>query len=308
VRADYSRYGGFAPSARVGLRYELNPLGTTVLKAGFGTFVGNLPLAVPAFGGYAARTDTRLDPADGSVIGSTTLTPSVGALRLPRARALTVGVEQQIAPRLDGQVSMTIRDSSRLATLQVPDSSGAMTVDSSGTGTYREVQVSLRKTWEGDQQVFVSYVRSSSTGELNDFSAAFRALAVPLVQPGSVSRLSTDAPNRVLMWGTFNLPRRVVISPVGEWRSGFPFSALDPRYLYAEAPNDRRYPGFFSMDMVVYKTMTVKKRSADVGVQLFNVTNHKNPRDVYSVVGAPRYGEFTNSVGTILRGYMLFKW
>ena len=61
-------------------------------------------------------------------------------------------------------------------------------------------------------------------------------------------------------------------------------------------------------DMVIYKTFTVRKRSADIGTQIFNVTNHWNPRDVYAVMGTPRSGEFTNSVGPILRGYMLLKW
>jgi hypothetical protein len=60
-------------------------------------------------------------------------------------------------------------------------------------------------------------------------------------------------------------------------------------------------------DIVVYKTFTVRKWSADLGVQVFNLTNHHNPRDVYPVIGAPRFGQFTNSVGPILRGYMLLK-
>ena len=83
---------------------------------------------------------------------------------------------------------------------------------------------------------------------------------------------------------------------------------MDERYTYAGPPNSRSFPTFLATDMVVYKTFTVKKRSADIGMQVFNITNHRNPRDVYSVVGAPRYGEFTNSVGPILRGYMLLKW
>jgi hypothetical protein len=308
VRADYSRYGGATPSSRAGLRWEMTEGGTTVLKAGIGTFVGNLPLLVPAYRDYPARTDQTLDAATGEVLTSLKFTPTTSGLRLPQARAITVGLERQLAPRLDGQVSATIRDSSRLATLGVPTTGGALTLASTGTARYREVQVSVRRTWERDQQLFISYVRSASEGELNDFSAVFRTLGVPLVQPGGISRLTTDAPHRLLVWGTFNLPKRMVISPVSEWRSGFPFSAFNSRYLYSGTPNSRNYPAFFSTDLVVYKTVTYKGRTADLGVQAFNITNHQNPRDVYSVVGAPRYGEFTNSVGPIFRGYMLIKW
>ena len=128
------------------------------------------------------------------------------------------------------------------------------------------------------------------------------------MQPGGIARLAADAPNRVLAWGTFNLPRRVVVSPVVEWRDGFPYSVVDNRYFYASAPNDRRFPAFMSTDFVVYKTFTAKKRNADIGFQLFNATNHFNPRDVYPVIGDPRCNTFTNSVGPILRGYMLLKW
>jgi hypothetical protein len=205
-------------------------------------------------------------------------------------------------------VSFTARESTRLPTLEVPRTSGVLFLRGDGVASYRELQVSARRTFEKDQQIFVSYVRSTSTGELNDFAALTQGFDAPLVQPGGIARLAADAPNRVLAWGTFNLPRRIVVSPVVEWRDGFPFSVLDARYFYAGAPNDRRFPAFMSTDLIVYKTFTAKKRNADIGFQLFNATDHFNPRDVYPVVGDPRFGTFTNSVGPILRGYMLLKW
>jgi hypothetical protein len=205
-------------------------------------------------------------------------------------------------------VAATDRRSSRLATLHVPLESGPMTVRSSGSGSYRELQVSMRRVLDHDQQVFVSYVLSSSRGEVNDFANLFRGMDAPLLQPGGVARSLTDARNRLLAWGTFNLPRRIVVSPVAEWRSGFRYSFVDQRYLYTGTPNSEAFPAFLATDLVVYKTFTVRKRSADIGMQLFNATNHRNPRDVYSVTGAPRCGEFINSVGPIVRGYMLVKW
>src|SRR5262249_28536132 len=154
---------------------------------------------------------------------------------------------------------------------------------SDGAGSYRELQVSVRRTWDNDQQVFVSYVRAASMGELNDFASIFQAMDTPLLQPAGRARTSNDAPHRVLSWATFNLPRRVVVSPVAEWRSGFPYSPLNVRQLYDGAPNGRTFPQFMAVDAVVYKTVTWKRRNADVGVQLFNLTSHGNPRDVYPV-------------------------
>jgi hypothetical protein len=234
--------------------------------------------------------------------------PSTRGLQLPRAVAATISVERQLVPGLDALVAFTDRYSSRIAKLDVPSVSGTLTVNSKGTGTYREMQFAVRRTWADDQQIFVSYVRSSLQGDVNEFAAVFQSMDAPLLQQGGMSRLATDAPNRVLAWGTFNLPRRIVVSPMTEWRSGFRYSPLNTRYDYGGAPNAGTFPAFFTVDMVAYKTFTVQKRSANIGFQLFNVTNHSNPRDVYPVVDGERPGQFTNSVGPILRGYMALKW
>lgn len=309
VRMDYiDRHGGAAPSARVGLRYALDDSARTVLKAGYGSFVGSIPLAVPAFGGYPVRQDIEFDPRTGVAIADLTLRPAVGSLRQPRAVAASLGIEHELRPGLEVQLGVTDRHSSQLATLHVTTTSGPLAVASSGVANYREVQLSMRKRWSHDQQLFLSYVRSSARGELNDFTALFQALDQPLVQRGGVSRLSTDAPDRVIAWGTFNLPGRVVISPVTEWHSGFPYSKLDVRRHYSGRPDSGSFPAFMSTDLVIYKTFTVRKRSADLGIQLFNAFDHFNPRDVYAVVSAPRAGDFTNSVGPILRGFMTLKW
>ena len=272
-----------------------------------GSFVGNLPLAVAAFSGYPVRTDWRLNEATGR---DETLVhfPRVDRLRLPHAVAFTMQLERQLRPGLDAQVGFTRRRSTRVATLDVPEISGPLAVSSTGTGEYREFQASVRQTWGRQQQVFLSYVRSSSRGELNDFMALFTGLDAPLLQPGGMSRLTADARHRWIAWGTVNLPGKIVASPVMEWHSGFPYSALDSRQLYFGEPNSAAYPAFLAVDLIAYKTVTFRERVADVGIQLFNVTNHHNPRDVYAVVGTRSYGTFTNSVGPILRGFMMIKW
>jgi hypothetical protein len=301
-------YGGATPSARVGLRQVLDASGATVVRASYGRFVGGIPLAVQAFTGYPIRIDSTVDPETGLDVERTELRPAVEGLVFPRATAATVQVERQLLPGLDVQVGVTSRRSTRLATLDVPVVSGPVTVRSMGTGSYRELQISARRQWARDQQLFVSYVRSSARGELNDFGALFQSLDAPLLQPGGQARLPADAPHRWVAWGTFGLRHRIVVSPVVEWHSGFPYSVVDERYRYFGPPNTASFPAFFSTDLIVYKTFTVRRRSADLGIQLFNATNHTNPRDVYPVINAPHFGRFTNSIGAVLRGFMMLKW
>src|SRR5205823_14006214 len=111
VRLDHSRHGGGTPSARAGVRVALDESGMTVVKAGYGRFVGNLPLSAPAFDGYPDRYDRRIDPATGDLLEETVLRPTVGRMRLPRALAATIGIERQLRPGLDAQIGFTDRRS-----------------------------------------------------------------------------------------------------------------------------------------------------------------------------------------------------
>jgi len=302
-----SGHAGAAPSFRAGARYALDERGATVVKGGYGTFVAHLPLAVEAYAGYPRRIEHDIDSESGEIERTLVYGPSVQQLQLPRALTATASLERQLTSSLDVQVGVTDRRTTRIATLRVTAEGGALPVRSDGATDYRELAVSVRQRWKHDQQLFVSYVRSSGRGEFNDFATLFQSLAVPLLQRAGMTRLPTDARDRIVAWGTVDLPARVVVSPVVEWRSGFPYTVVDQRYVAVET-NLRSFPAFMATDLVVYKTFTVRKRSADLGIQLFNATNHFNPRDVYAVVGAPQWGRFANSVGPILRGFMMLKW
>ena len=306
VRVDGINRYGTMPSARVGFRYALDEANGTVIKGGVGNFVGKIPLAVPAFSGYPIRTEWMVDETGRD--STNIFQPTVERLRLPHAAAVTFQVERQVGPGLDAQVGFTRRRASRLATLDVPHAGGLLALRSNGTSTYREFQISMRRAWPHQQQLFVSYVRSTARGELNDFMSLFTSFDAPLLQPGGMSRMPADARDRWLAWGTVNLPLGLVASPVLEWHSGFPYSAVDSRYLYRGEPNSASFPAFMAVDVIAYKTITYRKRAADVGVQLFNTTNHFNPRDVYPVANSRHDGTFTNSVGPILRGFMMIKW
>src|SRR5262245_28003338 len=128
------------PSGRIGIRYALDESGLTVVKAGYGGFVGNLPLAVEAFADYPTRTDRDIDPSTGAVLAERVFEPGIEMLRQPRAKAATIGIERQLFPSLDASVGFTARRSNRLPTLEVPATSGQLVVRGNGEADYREVQ------------------------------------------------------------------------------------------------------------------------------------------------------------------------
>ncbi len=294
-------------SPRVGLNYQVDAVGNTLLKVGAGRFAGRLPLHALAFGQLPGRTDTTFD-AENQGSGRLQTSRVRGRLGLPVATTFTVELVQRLTPTVDMQVSARERHASRLATVSVPTGDDDVEVASSGRSTYRELQAALRKSWADRGQVFVSYVRSASSGEVNDFGTLFRGLAAAALDPAGRARSNDDVPHRLVAWGTVTLPRDVVVAPAVEWHSGFPYSPLDRYRRFDGSPNSVRFPAFFSLDLVGYKSVAVLARRVNLGVQVFNVTHHFNPREVMAVGSRSGPPRFVNSVGTTLGGYMMVKW
>ena len=49
---------------------------------------------------------------------------------------------------------------------------------------------------------------------------------------------------------------------------------------YVGGFNTERLPTYFAVDLTAFKTFDVFSRKMDLGLQVFNLTNHFNPRDV----------------------------
>jgi len=296
------------PSPRFGLRYELDEDGRTTLKASAGRYVGRPPLGAHAFDQFPARLDQSLDPVAGTLRSSHTHRLVGRDLELPRADGLALEVERRIRPGLEAQAAVRVRAGSHLPTVTVGPAGGDAVLASTGDSLYRELQVSVRQVWTPDAQLFVSYVHAASRGESNDFGTIFTNLDTPLLEPGETAPTTADVPDRLRAWATFTLPRRVVISPAVDWRTGFPYSLQDSYRRYVGGINTERLPAHFAVDLTAFKTFDVFSRKLDLGLQVFNLTNHFNPRDVIAVVDSRRFGELTNNPGVTFGGYMQVRW
>ena len=74
--------------------------------------------------------------------------------------------------------------------------------------------------------------------------------------------------------------------------------------------DSERFPTFASFDFQVVRSLQIsvfgRKHSARLGLKVFNVTGHFNPRDVQNNVSSPNFGQFYNGVGTQFRGKFEF--
>ncbi len=155
-----------------------------------------------------------------------------------------------------------------------------------------------------------SYTWSRARGDLNtadNFLGDFPAL---VVRSNEYGPLAWDVPHRFLVFGQLKAPFGLTVSPAVEIRSGFPFSAVNERLDFVGPRNQAgRFPTFVSIDAQVTKDFTVPKfipkldgKKARIGVAVFNLTNHFNPRDVQNNLGSLQFGQFFNSLGTSVRG------
>jgi hypothetical protein len=152
--------------------------------------------------------------------------------------------------------------------------------------------------------VNASYVRSRAFGDLNDFNQFFGNNPVAVIQPNARGRLPFDAPNRFLIWGEIAAPKKIMLVPVLDLHTGFPYSTENQLREYVGPRNVDRYPRFASLDLQVTKEIRVPgfRKKAKVGFGVFNLLNQFDPRDVQNNVDSYRFGAMFNSVPRTFRG------
>ena len=109
-----------------------------------------------------------------------------------------------------------------------PDPSrGVLTLGSVGESKYWELETTGRFLASEYRDLSVSYVRSHGTRDLNDYDQFYGNFRNPIIRFNANSLNPTDVPNRLIVRGTIGLPGKWVFSPIYEWRTGFPWSAVN---------------------------------------------------------------------------------
>jgi hypothetical protein len=281
--------------------------GRTVLRGGAGVFYSRVPLNVATFDRMQRRIVSPF-AADGSTpLGPDVEEPNVvaGRVRAPRSVGLDVAVDREWLRNLFVRIGYQQRDSRFQPIVDAGDAAIALGTD--GRSRYREGQISARWQFHAADQIVASYTRSSAVGDLNDFNRFFGNIEDPVLSPDARAALPWDAPNRVLIWSSLTLPRGFAVFPVLDVRSGFPLSNVDADRRFVGPRNSARYPTFASLDAQITKKLTIFHRRATIGVKVFNVTNHFNPRDYQGNVDSQAFGSFDNSVGRTFRGKWVFE-
>jgi hypothetical protein len=148
-------------------------------------------------------------------------------------------------------------------------------------------------------------VRSHGTRDLNDYDQFFGNFRNPIIRPNENSLSSTDVPNRLIVRGTIGLPGQWVFTPLYEWRSGFPWSAVDEFQDFVGTRNESgRLPTVSSLDFSLVRPLKFRKYRFTGGIKVYNALNKGNERDVQNNIASPDFGKFFNpiqrSIGFVL--------
>ena len=298
-------------SPRAGFALVLTSDNKTVLRGGAGYFFDKIPLNVAVFEQLQQRTVTRF-AADGiTPLGPALLFENrLFNLRNPRSLAFSLELDRELRPGLllrIGGVQRDTRHDYKIDIFENPLGVSTIEVAARGRNRYREFQLTANYSFKDSNFLNVSYVFSRADGDLNKFQEYFGTLQNPIIRPNERGRLATDAPHRIVAWGTFELPYKLVFSPTLEVRSGFPFSHLDEEQNFVGLRNEAgRFPVNATLDTMLSRRITVEAfgapRTALVGVRFFNVLDRVNPRDVQQNIDALNAGQFFNSRGFLIRG------
>ena len=298
-----------APRANLTLALTRNR--RTLLKAGAGLFYDRVPLNAPAFSSFPDRTILTFGAA-GNVTSSVPYSNVItGGLKNPRSETWNVEVDRQVLEKLVVRVAYQQRNTVDDLVVNPETTAGdsLLSLASRGRDFYREFQITGQYKIHR-QTLNASYVRSKATGDLNDFNQFFGNDPQAVIEPNSRGQLAFDAPNRFLTWGELNAPGKLLLMPVLDIHTGFPYSVVNENRNFVGPRNDERFPRFNSFDLQVLRNFGLpfhgKEHTVKFGFGVFNLFNHANPRDVQNDLDSYRFEQFSNSAVRTFRGKLVF--
>ncbi len=314
VRYDATTAVGSTLTPRIAWTVKL-PDGKSTFGGSAGLFGDKVPLAARVFPLLQSRVIQSFD-ASGTPLGSPQLFTNAieGPLKTPIAARWDLEFDRRLSDRWLARVKYQERhghDELVVTPIALSESSGLLALESTGVSESRSIEATIAyRGSEGRGEIYVSYVRARTRGNLNSFDAIEGIAKEPFVQPDEIGPLPADVPNRVLAWGLVHLPWAITVAPFLEVRDGFPFTAIAEDWTFVGPRNSFRFPWFASLDLYVNKVFSLGQHlpAARVGLKVYSLASVNTERDVQRDIMRPDFATFYNPIGRFSGGVFELLW
>jgi hypothetical protein len=290
-------------SPRFAIAYAPKWMGGTKLAAGFGVFHDELTLATLTQNQDQISLSTFFFP-NGLVRGpvETAFLINDHALRVPRYRTASFSVEGKLPLGLYGKASYVHKVGSggftfvnELEAFGGVPVGGLYQLRNWRHDRYDAGEFIVRRTF-GRFEWVAGYTRSSAHSDaVVDYN-----LENPIFAPQGPGPLAWDTPNRFMTWGWAPIPKRAPrllarligetdVVYLAEYRTGFPFSVVNEDGFLAGAPNERRFPNYFSLNLALERKFRFLHYLWAWRYGFNNLTNTGNPNVVNNNIDSPAY-------------------
>lgn len=321
-RTQWNRLTGSTPAApRLAASWAPWKKTATKFSAGWGVYYDSIPLGLFALGEDQSSITTFFPPA-GIFAPQPAPMESIYRvvtrdLRTPRFTLTSVAAESALPHGFMARVDLTSRQGSRGFTFDQYFASPVLNeyiANNSQHASYRAAEVTIRRTFRAKYQWAASYTRSSARSN----AIIGYTIENPLLTPQAGGPEPWDAPNRFLMWGWAPIQKkwfpgvfqRIVgdtdLQLLTDYHTGFTFNSTTENGYLAGAPNSRRFPDFFSLNLAVERRFHFHGYLWAWRVGAVNVLARSNPNVVNSDYDSPEYLTFQRGQGRALNFRLRF--
>ena len=270
------------------LGFVLLPLKNTVVRGGVGVFYDIMPLTAGTFTSGRQRVVQFF--AEGVPTGEPRTLSNVTSrehLKTSSVLGWNFEIDREVSGRLFLRAKVEERSARNVLVIRpnltAPRTTAILLADD-GKSRYRELETTATYRLGRSSTVNFSYIRSTSDGDQNAFSTVLGTFEKSFIGTNRHARSRSDTPNRFLAWGEVQGPWRLMLSPGLDVHSGFPFSFTDASNHVAPEADFGRYPRSASLDFGLHRDFDLSELGRNgkvrLGVRIFNLTNHFNPRGV----------------------------
>ena len=246
---------------------------------------------------YAADGVTPLGPAT-----ETTFTFQPGGLHEARAVNWSVGIEQRLPGAVYVKANLMQKRITDLFTYTDQSSAagqaGNFVLTNGREDHDRMAEIEARRTFRGAYTLFAAYTHAAA----HTNAAIQYEPTLGILGPQQAGPLPWDVPNRLISWGwlPFLVPgfsKQWDFVYTADWRSGFPYTAINADQQVVGAAGGHRFPNFVSFSPGL--EWRFHFRGAYFGLRgvMENATQSGDYGVVNNNVDSPQFGQLTEPMG-----------